>query len=108
VNNVPFGEFSPSGLPRIHLIESRLKALWPDADVELAREHLEAVRRICDGDPAAGPIAKRSQRKRFHWIISPAARSSAVARAYRVFRRNEWAAGSAGEAVFGCVRRRQL
>ena len=56
---------------RIHLSESRLKALWPDADVELAREHLEAVRRICDGDASAGPIAKLSQRERFHWIISP-------------------------------------
>lgn len=56
---------------RIHLDEQRLHALWPDADVELAREHLEAVRRVCDGDPAAGPIAKLPQRERFHWIISP-------------------------------------
>ena len=56
---------------RIHLDEQRLRVLWPDADVELAREHLEAVRRICDGDPAAGPIAKLPQRERFHWIISP-------------------------------------
>jgi hypothetical protein len=56
---------------RIHLDESRLKALWPDADVELAREHLEAVRRICDGDASAGPIAKLPQRERFHWIIAP-------------------------------------
>ena len=24
---------------RIHLNEARLRALWPDADVELAREH---------------------------------------------------------------------
>ena len=47
---------------RIHLDESRLKALWPEADVELAREHLEAVRRICEGDAAWGPIAKLSQR----------------------------------------------
>lgn len=56
---------------RIHLDADRLRALWPDADVELAREHLEAVRRVCDGDPAAGPIAKLPQRERFHWIISP-------------------------------------
>ena len=56
---------------RIHLDAERLKALWPEADVELASEHLEAVRRICEGDPAAGPIAKLSQRERFHWIISP-------------------------------------
>ena len=56
---------------RIHLDEARLRALWPQADVEQAREHLEAVRRICEGDPAAGPIAKLSQRERFHWITSP-------------------------------------
>jgi hypothetical protein len=56
---------------RIRLNGERMRALWPDADVGLASEHLEAVRRICDGDPSAGPIAKLSQRERFHWIISP-------------------------------------
>lgn len=56
---------------RIRLDAARMKALWPDADAELAQEHLKAVQRICDGDPAAGPIAKLSQRERFHWIISP-------------------------------------
>jgi len=56
---------------RIRLDAQRMKALWPDADVELAREHLEAVRRICEGDADAGPIAKLSQRERFHWIVSP-------------------------------------
>ena len=56
---------------RIHLDEQRLKALWPAIDVELVREHLEAIPRICAGDPAAGPIARLSQRERFHWLISP-------------------------------------
>jgi hypothetical protein len=56
---------------RILLDENRLCALWPEADVDLAREHLEAVRRICEGDPSAGPIARLSQRERFHWITSP-------------------------------------
>jgi hypothetical protein len=56
---------------RIRLNAKRMKALWPDADVELANEHLEAVRRICEGDPSAGAIAKLSQRERFHWVISP-------------------------------------
>ena len=56
---------------RIRIDAERVRALWPEADVELAREHLEAVKRICEGDPAAGPIAKLSQRERFHWIISP-------------------------------------
>jgi DUF3037 family protein len=56
---------------RIHLDETRLLALWPEADIDLARDHLEAVRRICEGDPAAGVIARLSQRERFHWITSP-------------------------------------
>jgi len=61
---------------RIHLDEERLKALWPGADVELVREHLAAVERICAGDAAAGPIASLSQRERFHWLVS--ARSTII------------------------------
>jgi hypothetical protein len=56
---------------RIHLDEARLKALWPGIDADLVREHLEAIPRICAGDETAGPIAKLSQRERFHWLISP-------------------------------------
>ena len=56
---------------RIALNEDRLRALWPEVDVELVREHLDAVPRICKGDPAAGPIAQLSQRERFHWLTSP-------------------------------------
>jgi hypothetical protein len=61
---------------RIRLDEQRLKALWPDADVELIRDHLAAVERVCAGDPAAGPIAALSQRERFHWLVS--ARSTII------------------------------
>jgi len=56
---------------RVHLDEARLKALWPSLDVELVRQHLEAVPRICSGDPAAGPIARLSPRERFHWLVAP-------------------------------------
>ena len=56
---------------RVHLDADRLRALWPDADIALVLEHLNAVPRICEGDPAAGPIAKLTQRERFHWLISP-------------------------------------
>jgi hypothetical protein len=56
---------------RILLDPARLMALWADADPELARTHLEAVERICAGDPAAGPIAQLSRRERFHWLVSP-------------------------------------
>ena len=55
---------------RIHLDESRLLALFPDVDVELIRHHLDAIRRICEGHPTAGPIAQLPLRERFHWLIS--------------------------------------
>jgi hypothetical protein len=61
---------------RIHIDGERLKALWPEIDLELVREHLEAIPRICAGDPASGPIARLSQRERFHWLIS--ARSTII------------------------------
>jgi hypothetical protein len=56
---------------RIRLNAERLKALWPDADAELVRNHLEAVKRICEGDTSAGAIAELSRRERFHWLVSP-------------------------------------
>jgi len=56
---------------RIHLDERRLKALWPDIDVELVRRHLQSFVNICSGDPDAGPIARLSQRERFHWLVAP-------------------------------------
>ena len=56
---------------RIRLDESRLKALWPESDLETIRTHLEAIPKICAGDPDAGPIAALSLRERFHWLVSP-------------------------------------
>ncbi|HTV14343.1 MAG TPA: DUF3037 domain-containing protein [Acidobacteriaceae bacterium] len=50
---------------------ARVRALWPEADLELIRQHLEAVPRICAGDETAGPIARLAQRERFHWLTSP-------------------------------------
>jgi Protein of unknown function (DUF3037) len=56
---------------RIRLDRDRLKALWPDVDADLVSRHLEAVERICTGDPTAGPIALLPLRERFHWLVSP-------------------------------------
>jgi hypothetical protein len=61
---------------RIALDLDRLKALWPEIDVDVVEEHLRAVERICQGDPSAGPIAMLSQRERFHWLVS--ARSTII------------------------------
>lgn len=56
---------------RIRFDRDRLKALWPEVDVELVDKHLAAVQRVCEGDPSAGPIAQLSRRERFHWLVSP-------------------------------------
>lgn len=56
---------------RVHVDESRLKALWPELDIDLVRQHLEAFPKVCAGDPAAGPIARLTRRERFHWLVSP-------------------------------------
>ena len=56
---------------RVVVDEARLKALWPEIDLELVRRHLEAIPKIAAGDASGGPIAKLSQRERFHWLVSP-------------------------------------
>jgi hypothetical protein len=56
---------------RIHIDEPRLKALWPEIDIDLVRQHLEAFPKICSGDRSAGPIAQLSRRERFHWLVAP-------------------------------------
>ena len=56
---------------RVQVNEARLKALWPEVDIELVRKHLDAIPKICTGDASAGPIARLSQRERFHWLVSP-------------------------------------
>lgn len=51
--------------------ESALRALAPELDLEAVRAHLDGIRRIVDGDPSAGPIARLSAPERFHWLVSP-------------------------------------
>jgi hypothetical protein len=55
----------------VQVNEVRLRALWPDIDVDLVRQHLEAIPRIAAGDPSAGPVAGLSQSQRFHWLVAP-------------------------------------
>jgi hypothetical protein len=51
--------------------EPRLRALWPDVDVDLVRSHLRAIERIAAGDQDAGPIAQLDVTERFHWLVAP-------------------------------------
>jgi Protein of unknown function (DUF3037) len=56
---------------RVEVDEARLRALWPGIDLDLVRQHLEAIPRICAGTPDAGPIGRLSLRERFHWLVAP-------------------------------------
>jgi hypothetical protein len=56
---------------RVAVNEPRLRALWPQIDIDLVRQHLNAFRSVALGDPSAGPIARLSLRERFHWLVSP-------------------------------------
>jgi hypothetical protein len=56
---------------RVQAQEERWRLLWPKVDSEMVRRHLEAFVKVCQGDPDAGPIARLSQRERFHWTVAP-------------------------------------
>jgi len=56
---------------RIELDEARLLALAPGVDLEVVRRHLEAIPRICQGGPEAGPIGAMTIRERWQWLIAP-------------------------------------
>lgn len=55
---------------RIELDEARLLAFDPTVDLEVLRQHLAAIPRICAGDADAGPIAALPLRVRFHWLTA--------------------------------------
>jgi hypothetical protein len=56
---------------RIEPDEARLRALWPDLDLDLVLDHLAVIPRVCAGGPAAGPIGELSIAERFHWLVAP-------------------------------------
>ena len=56
---------------RVHLDEALLRALAPACDPDAVRPYLDAIPRVCAGDPAAGPIARLPMPERFRWIVAP-------------------------------------
>ncbi len=52
--------------------EARLRALWPELDVDGVRRHLHGIERAAAGDADAGPIAQLDTTERFHWLVAPA------------------------------------
>lgn len=49
----------------------KLKAFAPELSPSEIQHRLDAIQRICEGDPSAGEIARLSQRARFHWLVAP-------------------------------------
>ena len=56
---------------RVALDEPLLRSLAADLDLDVVRQHLEAVPRIAAGEAGAGPIAALDQPQRFHWLVAP-------------------------------------
>lgn len=56
---------------RVCADEQRLRALWPDIELDVVRARLEAFPRLCDGTAEGSPIASLSPAQRFHWLVAP-------------------------------------
>lgn len=56
---------------RVELDEARVRALWPEIDMELLRAHLDATVSICRGGPEAGTIGELPARERWRWLVAP-------------------------------------
>lgn len=50
---------------------AELAARVPDLDAELLARYLRALRAVCEGEAAAGPVALASPSERFHWLTAP-------------------------------------
>lgn len=48
----------------------RLQALYPSVETAEIEDHLETFRRICHGEPNAGPIAQLDKPSRFRWLTA--------------------------------------
>jgi Protein of unknown function (DUF3037) len=56
---------------RVGLDHARLMALDPDLPVPGLADHLDALVRVGDGAPGAGPIAALPPSERFGWLAAP-------------------------------------
>ncbi len=56
---------------RVALDRGRLAALAPDVSPVEVQEHLDALVRICRGEPSGGPISLLPPAERFHWLVAP-------------------------------------
>jgi hypothetical protein len=54
------------------LDEERLRALWPELDLDAVQRQLDVIRLVAAGDPAGGAIALLPATERFGWLSAPA------------------------------------
>ena len=57
---------------RTRLDADRLRALWPEIDVDGVERQLDVIRLVAAGDPAGGAIALLPDAERFGWLTAPA------------------------------------
>ena len=50
----------------------RLRALWPELDLDAVARQLDVIRLVAAGDPAGGAIALLPASERFGWLSAPA------------------------------------
>ncbi len=50
----------------------RLRALWPELDLDAIERQLDVIRLVIAGDPAGGAVAHLSAAERFGWLSAPA------------------------------------
>ena len=56
---------------RVSLDEQRLSALAPDVPAAEIGSHLDALVKVANADPEAGPIAAMPASERFGWLVAP-------------------------------------
>jgi hypothetical protein len=57
---------------RARIDADRLRALWPEIDVDAVERQLDVIRLVAGGDPAGGVIASLPPAERFGWLSAPA------------------------------------
>jgi hypothetical protein len=57
---------------RFRIDADRLRALWPEVDLDAVQRQLDILCQVAAGDIAAGAIARLSPTERFGWLSAPA------------------------------------
>lgn len=56
---------------KVQLEEVRLRAFFPEVDLDQVRQYLDSWSLICQGDPRGGPVSGLDPANRFRWLTAP-------------------------------------